>query len=372
MLISVIVPIYKGEKYINRIIRNIEANVNIDYFQIEIIFVNDYPEDFLGKADFSSQVNLEFINHNQNKGIHKTKVDGFMKSKGKYILFLDQDDTIETNYFNSQLIKIGEYDSVFCNGYHRQGEPIYCSGEMKTSGFDLINYMAFGSPLISLGQMLIRREAVPKEWIRNIMNCNGWDDQLFWVCLMHEKASVIYNDEHLYVHEEAENNASFNWNAMKNSAIEFREKIIQLKILRKNNEKEFVEVIEKKIAKCEKYIELDSLINYVKGQEVNDYLCRNSIYAIAIYGVGVYGRKFYQMIDSKRICIKYGIDRNAQKKTADFPIFKEVKKDIPIDCIVCATGFDDENVKKHVGYKAITLKEILLAIQPNINDQDEK
>ncbi len=359
MLISVIVPLYRGEKYISRIIDSIESNINIDCSNIEIIFVNDYPQEFFKVTDYTSRIKIEFLNHKQNKGIHQTKIDGFMESKGQYILFLDQDDTIANDYFDSQLREIGNCDAVFSNGYHRQKEPIYNSDKMKSISFNLNEYLLSGYPLISLGQMLIKRKAVPKGWINDPMKHNGWDDHLFWVCMMYENSTVVFNNKYLYVHEEDGNNASFDWMAMKNSGIEFKDKVVGLKIFDKDDKRDFIDMIEKRVAKYEKYMELDELINHTKIQRINDYLCRNLIQTIAIYGIGVYGRKLCQMIDPKRICIKYGIDQNAINKNADFPIYEEIKEDILVDGIVCATGFEDERIKAGISGKVLTLKEIL-------------
>ncbi len=359
MLISVIVPLYRGEKYISRIIDSIESNINIDCSNIEIIFVNDYPQEFFKVTDYTSRVRIEFLNHKQNKGIHQTKIDGFMKSKGQYILFLDQDDSIARDYFDSQLQKIRNFDAVFCNGYRRQKESIYSSEKMKSISFDLNEYLSSGYPLISLGQMLIRKEAVPRGWLNHPMKNNGWDDHLFWVCMMHEKSAVVYNDKYLYVHEEDGNNASFNWMAMTNSGIEFKDKVVGLEIFDEVNKREFINTIEKRVAKYEKYMALDELINHTKAQWINDYLCRNLIQSIAIYGIGLYGRKLCQLIDSQRICIKYGIDKNASNKNAEFPIYEEIKEDVSVDCIVCATGFEDEEIKTRIPGKGLTFKEIL-------------
>lgn len=360
MLISVVVPLYRGEKYIRRMIDSIESNMNLDCSKTEIIFVNDDPQDSFKNIDYTSPLKIEFLNHQQNKGIHQTKIDGFKKSKGQYILFLDQDDTIADDYFDSQLRKIGSCDAVFCNGYRRQKESIYNPERMKSMVFNLDEYLLSGYPLISLGQMLVRRDAVPKGWINNPMKYNGWDDHLFWVCMMHENSTVAFNTQYLYVHEEDGSNASFNWLAMKNSGIEFKDKVIGLKIFAGDDKSNFINTIKKRIAKYEKYIELDELIGYAKAKWVNDYLSSHQIRTIAVYGIGVYGKKFCRMIDSQTICIKYGIDQNASNKKADFPIYEEVKEDIPVDCIVCATGFEDEKIKEGIPGNALTFKEILV------------
>lgn len=361
MFISVIVPLYRGKKYISRIIRSIEANVKTEGWETQIIFVNDDPQDFFEEDCYTSQnrINIEFINHKQNKGIHQTKIDGFKKAKGQYLLFLDQDDTISDFYFTSQLKKIGKYDAVFCNGFRRQGESIYYPGKMETYKFHLDEYLMFGYPLISLGQMLVRHEAVPKGWIENPMGHNGWDDHLFWICMLYEQSAIQYNSEYLYVHEEAGENASFDWTAMKNSGTEFRDKVAGLNIFDTDDERRFTDTIEKRVAKYDKYIELDNILNRTGKQEVNAYLYTNSIQTVAVYGVGVYGKKLCQMLDPQKVCIKYGIDKNALHKHADFPIYENVREDIPVDCIICATGFEDEALKEKIRGNVLTMKEIL-------------
>lgn len=359
MFISVIIPLYKGEKYISRIIRRVEANVITEGWETEIIFVNDDPRDFFEEDCYISQVNIQFINHKQNEGIHQTKIDGFKKAKGQYLLFLDQDDTISDSYFASQLKKIGEYDAVFCNGFRRQGESIYYPGKMETYRFHLEEYPAIGYPLISLGQMLVRYEAVPKGWIENPMEHNGWDDHLFWICMLHEQAAIQYNSEYLYVHEEAGENASFDWISMKNSGTEFKDKVIGLNIFDEDDNRRFTDTIEKRVAKYDKYIELDYLLNFARKQDINAYLYTNSIQTVAVYGVGVYGKKLCRMLDNQKVCIKYGIDKNALNKQAAFPIYENVREDIPVDCIICATGFEDEALKEKITGNVLTMKEIL-------------
>ncbi len=358
-MISVVVPLYRGKQYISRMIDSIERNSNIDGLETEVIFVNDNPQDFFQKADYPSCLKIKFLNHKQNKGIHQTKIDGFQMSEGRYILFLDQDDKITNDYFENQLQKIGKKSAVFCNGYRRQGELIYSAGRMEERSFDLQEYLSLGYPLISLGQLLIRREAVPKGWIENPMKHNGWDDHLFWVCMLQEQCPVAYNDAYLYVHEETGGNASFNWTAMENSGTEFKDKVCGLGIFEEEDKKKFIETIEKRIRKYNKYMELDELIEKVKPQDLQDYLYKNSIYKIAVYGIGVYGKKLCQMLDSQKLCIQYGIDQNAFNKNVAFPVYESIREDIPVDCIICATGFEDEEMKRSMPGKALTFKEIL-------------
>lgn len=361
MVISVIVPLYKGERYISRIIDMVEKNFGEDRSKAEIVFVNDDPNDFFREKDYESEVKLRFLNHDRNKGIHQAKIDGFQEAAGEYLLFLDQDDTIEANYFESQFARLQGHDAVFCNGFHRQGERIYASHEMREDAFYLDEYLISGYPLISLGQMLIRRQAVPKGWIENLIANNGWDDHFFWVCMMQEGASVVYNADCLFVHEEDGKNASFHWEEMRKSGIDFRDNVLKLKAFDRNQEAAFIAAMDKRLMKYDKYIGLDRLLEKGCGKGISDYLCANSIHEVAIYGMGVYGKKLCDLLDPQKTRIRYGIDRNACKKDRPFPVYEKIRNDIAVDCVICATGFDDENIKERLSCRTMTLQEILAA-----------
>ena len=97
MDVSVIIPIYKGNGYIESLLNKIEKNYQESQKEIEVIFVNDYPDE-------------EII------VIHQTRINGLKKALGKYILFLDQDDEISDFFIKSQLEHIGNADLCIANG----------------------------------------------------------------------------------------------------------------------------------------------------------------------------------------------------------------------------------------------------------------
>ena len=93
MDVSVIIPIYKGNGYIESLLNKIEKNYQESQKEIEVIFVNDYPDEEIivgSQHDFP----IRIINNEMNQGIHQTRINGLKKAIGKYILFLDQDDEI--------------------------------------------------------------------------------------------------------------------------------------------------------------------------------------------------------------------------------------------------------------------------------------
>lgn len=90
--ISIIVPIYNAEKYLNRCI---DSLINQTKEELEIILIND------GSTDNSEKIIKEYNDKrikyfkNKNQGIGKTRNFGIEKTTGKYIMFVDSDDYIE-------------------------------------------------------------------------------------------------------------------------------------------------------------------------------------------------------------------------------------------------------------------------------------
>lgn len=92
-LVSVIIPVYNVEKYLEECIDSV---LNQTYKNIEIIIVDDGSTDSSGNicdryAETNSQIQVV---HQQNSGLSATRNTGEKQAKGKYIYFLDSDDYI--------------------------------------------------------------------------------------------------------------------------------------------------------------------------------------------------------------------------------------------------------------------------------------
>ena len=92
--VSVIVPVYNVEEYLEKCL---ESLVNQTLKDIEIIVVNDGSPDNSQKIidrykeKYHNIISIEDINHGQGYARNK----GISLAKGKYIMFLDSDDTVE-------------------------------------------------------------------------------------------------------------------------------------------------------------------------------------------------------------------------------------------------------------------------------------
>lgn len=96
-LISVIVPIYKVEEYLER---SVESIVNQTYKNLEIILVDDGSPDNCPKMcdDWAKKDNRIKVIHKENGGLSDARNAGLKIAKGKYIAFVDSDDWVEKNY----------------------------------------------------------------------------------------------------------------------------------------------------------------------------------------------------------------------------------------------------------------------------------
>ena len=96
-LISIIIPIYNVEKYLNRCIESI---VNQTYKNLEIILVDDgSPDNCPMMCDNWAKKDTRIIViHKINGGLSDARNYGIEKSRGKYIAFVDSDDYIELHY----------------------------------------------------------------------------------------------------------------------------------------------------------------------------------------------------------------------------------------------------------------------------------
>lgn len=114
-LISIIIPVYNTEKYINRCIKSI---VNQSHQELEIIVVNDGSTDHsLSICEtLATQDNRIKVISQDNGGVSKARNTGLRLAKGEYVMFLDSDDymlpdmcKIMLNVLNSK-----QADCVIC------------------------------------------------------------------------------------------------------------------------------------------------------------------------------------------------------------------------------------------------------------------
>ncbi len=93
--ISIIVPAYNVEKYINRCVDSILAQTFKDF---ELIFVDDGSPDNCGAIcdEYAARDNRIKVIHQKNAGVSVARNNGVKEANGKYITFIDSDDWVSS------------------------------------------------------------------------------------------------------------------------------------------------------------------------------------------------------------------------------------------------------------------------------------
>lgn len=202
--ISVIIPAYNCEKYINKCLESILCQTFKDY---EILIINDGSTDLTPKLinKYKSSVNIINI---KNHGQAFARNLGLMESKGKYICFVDSDDYLEQDCLEKLYKTAIKYNSdltyCFINRFYEYN-PSFLE---KKFTFD--HYNQLENPInlnehkelitkitIAPFAKLIRKEFIIKHGIE-FLNGKIYEDLLFTLTLLVNSPKLSMVSEKLY------------------------------------------------------------------------------------------------------------------------------------------------------------------------------
>ena len=130
--VSVIIPVYNTEKYLEECLESVVAQSLRD---IEVICVNDGSTDgslnILNRyAEKDSRVK---VYSQENQGLSVTRNNGAKKAVGEYIYFFDSDDVLAQNALRDfyEKAKSGELEAVFCDGSSFSDDEEECKDEVE-------------------------------------------------------------------------------------------------------------------------------------------------------------------------------------------------------------------------------------------------
>ena len=144
-LVSIIVPVYNVEKYVERCIKSV---IMQSYKNIEIILVNDGSTDGSGAICdlYKEKDNRIKVIHKENGGLSDARNCGIRNSEGKYLAFIDSDDYIHSDYIKRMMEEAveGGSDIVLCSyrKVYLDGSYADCGAfSLSTDGKDVQNYL---------------------------------------------------------------------------------------------------------------------------------------------------------------------------------------------------------------------------------------
>lgn len=125
--ISIIVPIYNVEKYLDRCIQSLR---NQTLKNIEIILVDDgSPDNCPALCDeYARQDSRIVVIHKKNAGLGFARNSGLEIAKGQYIAFVDSDDYVSTNM----------YEQLYNETYKQDFDIVYCGVNAQKSNGNII------------------------------------------------------------------------------------------------------------------------------------------------------------------------------------------------------------------------------------------
>ncbi|MBQ8524639.1 MAG: glycosyltransferase family 2 protein [Clostridia bacterium] len=218
--VSVVVPVYNIEKYLMECLESIAAQTLGD---IQVLLIDDGSKDSSGKIcrEFSaSHPNFEYY-YKDNGGTASARNVGLLHAKGEYIGFVDSDDYIEADMFETMYCaaKDADADIVYCkmaglNDYLDLPNGVYRGEDIKKVIYPVIlpHVVESGTfRTVDWGNCsrLYRRCLVQNNNVRFYEKSRRCEDFAFSVeCALHADTYVVMDAGELYHYRPNENSKS--------------------------------------------------------------------------------------------------------------------------------------------------------------------
>lgn len=209
--VSVIVPVYKAEKYIRRCIDSLLAQTFCDF---ELLLIDDGSQDRSGQICDAYAAKDERIRviHQKNGGVSAARQKGIDEARGEYTIHADPDDWVEPSMLERLYTKAKEEDAdiVICDYYANVRKKQIYVGQRPTA-FDsdsLVHDLVFQQLHGSCWNKLVRRVCYSQYGIRFPTGMNMREDLTVSLLLMMQPVKVSYINEAFYHYDMTTNSNS--------------------------------------------------------------------------------------------------------------------------------------------------------------------
>lgn len=206
-MISVIVPIYNVEYYLDECLYSI---VNQTYRDIEILCINDCTLDnSINTVKKYMQVDrrIRLINHKENRGLGGARNTGIQEAKGEYIAFVDSDDVLNVTTLEKWIKAMHDYDvdAVVCgisrfvekreiarfSTFHNLSNP-------KTGIYSLKEYKERTSDMWPSAPNKLYKTSIIRQYACSFPEKILYEDHFFFYSYFAHVNSFYYINEPLY------------------------------------------------------------------------------------------------------------------------------------------------------------------------------
>ena len=179
-MISIIVPVYNTEKYLDRCIQSILAQTYTDF---ELLLINDGSTDSSGAIcdKYAAQDHRVRVFHKENGGASSARNMGLDNVQGEWIAFVDSDDWIDPEMY-AEMYALAEresVDAVYCDMLmeyaHSKSVHSY-EGNVEDHRLMYECLAPIDVVYFSMCNKLIARRVFEENNIRAIEGANMWED----------------------------------------------------------------------------------------------------------------------------------------------------------------------------------------------------
>lgn len=206
-LISIVVPVYNVEKYLNICMESILKQT---YSNIEVILVDDGATDCSGQMcdHYAEQDERVKVIHQKNGGLSDARNNGITQARGKYITFIDSDDVVSSELvaYLYNILKENDVDIAIC-------DPVHCYPNQKIV-FEQETFNRVYDPEDAIAEMLYQKSFLVaawgklyrKEYFEEIDFPHGmlFEDSAVMYKLFDKAQKIVYGNAKLYgyIHRE--------------------------------------------------------------------------------------------------------------------------------------------------------------------------
>lgn len=202
-MISVIVPIYKAEKCLQRCVDSILAQT---YTDLELLLIDDGSPDNSGTIcdEYAAKDSRIRVFHKPNGGVSSARNLGLDHAIGDYVAFCDSDDYVDAGWLSAYEKSIDNHIDFIAQGYLRVVEnklsgsvcpPMMDSDDLQKIVLALVESATFGfSPLKAF-----RREIIEKNKLRFDVRSSFTEDAQFIISYLECSTSFsLVSEAHYY------------------------------------------------------------------------------------------------------------------------------------------------------------------------------
>ena len=212
-LVSVVIPVYNVEKYIDMCLSSI---VNSTYENLEIIIVNDCSPDNsekIIKEYAEKDKRIVYLKNDKNLRVSETRNKGLDFANGEYIIFIDADDYISSEWIHNLVKTIEEKDADVVIGSAKQfnGEQ---EKDYKIRDLDKEKWIDFEKIRLNkngvIWNKIYRRELIEKNKVRFNKNIKIGEDLVFVYKILSETKKIFYSNQGYYFYRNESEKSAMN------------------------------------------------------------------------------------------------------------------------------------------------------------------